>query len=182
MINNIVRGTERTATRSGADHRVRGRGQGRGEYRDRLGERLDPIDVDPFDAEVTHNLCFNNSGVCPAGRQPERKPKFVDVVDYNRRRFPRHRRRPAGRWTGRPRPHPQRHGRARRTLDIAQYDIQRDPESLAPYVCPLFKASADLSGGVLEVKAEAWLGCADRRGGDHDNRATGSPPRWRFSY
>lgn len=36
---------------------------------------------------------------------------------------------------------------------IGQYDIQRDPYNLAPYVYPLFKGGTAYSGGVLDIQA-----------------------------
>ena len=36
---------------------------------------------------------------------------------------------------------------------IGQYDAQRDPNSLAPFVYPLFKADSSIFDGNLEVQA-----------------------------
>ena len=36
---------------------------------------------------------------------------------------------------------------------IGQYDAQRDPNAISPYVYPLFQGDAVSSGGVIDVQA-----------------------------
>ncbi len=157
ILNNVVRGTSTAATRLGSAIAVYAEGtQVAGNIvMDWVSNSGTPIYVDSFDAEVTHNLCHNNTGACPAGvGNLNADPEFVDLVDFEL-------------GVGSPAidAGPPDDGladldRTRNDMgvhggpwDIAQYDVQRDSSTLAPYVYPLFKASGYLSGGLLEVKA-----------------------------
>jgi hypothetical protein len=104
---------------------------------------------------VTHNLCSNTFWRCPTDDgNLDADPEFVDAVDFELG---------AGSPAIDAGPPDEGLGDLDRTRndmgvhggpwDMAQYDIQRDPSRLAPYVYPLFKASGYLSGGLLEVKA-----------------------------
>ena len=157
IVNNVVRGSPPNATRTGAAisadsavARVSGN-----IVIDWVSDSGTPIAINTFNSQATHNLCFNNTGDCPAGdANLDADPQFVNLVDYQldagspavdagptdvnladqdrtRNDMGAH----GGPW------------------DISQYDVQRDPASVAPYVYPLFKASTYLSGGILEVKA-----------------------------
>lgn len=105
--------------------------------------------------EVTHNLCFNNSGDCPIGDgNLNIDPQFVDLIDYQLE--PTSPAIDAG---------PPDYGladldRTRNDMgvhggpwSIGQYDVQRDPNSLAPFVYPLFKADSSIFDGNLEIQA-----------------------------
>jgi hypothetical protein len=104
---------------------------------------------------VANNLCFNNGTNCePVNGNLNADPKFVDLVDFQlasdspavnagppdftfadldrtRNDMGAH----GGPW------------------NITQYDAQRNPNNLAPYVYPLFKASSSFSGGNLDIHA-----------------------------
>jgi len=121
-----------------------------------------PISVTSASADVTHNLCFNNSGDCPAGEgNLNTDPGFVDLIDYEL--SPTSPAIDAG---------PTDYARADldRTRNdmgvhggpwsIGQSDAQRDPNNYATYVYPLFKADSTFAGGILEIKA---LGVAKLR-------------------
>ena len=114
-----------------------------------------PINVTSTIAEVTHNLCWNNSGTCPEGEgNLDADPQFIDLMDYllgptspaidagpldfnladldrTRNDMGVH----GGPWS------------------ISQYDVQRDPNSYAPYTYPLLKINSMLRGGILEYRA-----------------------------
>ena len=114
-----------------------------------------PINVTSVSAEVTHNLCFNSTGACPAGvGNLNEDPRFVDLVDYELD-------------VGSPAidAGPPDDGladldRTRNDMgayggpwSIGQYDAQREPGNVAPYVYPLFSTDTYLSNGVMEVRA-----------------------------
>lgn len=104
---------------------------------------------------VENNLCFDNATDCgTANGNLADDPLFVDTVDYRlgagspaidagppdlgladldrtRNDIGAH----GGPWS------------------IGQYDVQRDPDNLAPYVFPLFKADSSFVGSNLEIRA-----------------------------
>jgi hypothetical protein len=159
VLNNVVRGTSTSATRFGAAIEVQSNGArvAGNVVVDWVSNSGIPIDVNSFDADVTHNLCFNSTGGCPAGTgNLNANPGFVDLVDYKLN---------AGSPAINTGPPDAGLGDLNRTRNdmgvhggpwaIAQYDIQRAPNRLAPYVYPLFNPSTYLSGGILEVQALA---------------------------
>jgi hypothetical protein len=111
-----------------------------------------PIDIISADSDVSHNLCFNNSGDCPAGNgNLNADPQFVDLVDY--RLAPNSPAIDAGPPAyefadlDRSRNDMGAHGGP---YSIGQYDVQRDPANLAPFVYPLVNSAG---GGILEAQA-----------------------------
>jgi len=106
--------------------------------------------------KVTHNLCFNNRYYCPegSGNLNGVDPQFIDLVDY--KLAPTSPAIDAG-------PPDQGLADLDRTRNdmgahggpwaIGQYDAQRDPDSLAPFVYPLFKADSSIFDGNLEIEA-----------------------------
>jgi hypothetical protein len=105
--------------------------------------------------EITHNLCFNNSSDCPAGEgNLNVDPQFVDLADYKLSATS-----PAI-DAGSPDYTLADLDRTRNDIgayggpwSIGQYDVQRSPTVLAPYVYPLSTKDEVYGGGVLEVQA-----------------------------
>ncbi len=113
-----------------------------------------PINVTSTILEVSNNLCFNNSGICPAGDgNLDLNPMFMDLLnfeldaaspaidagplDFNLADLDRTRNDMGvhgGPWS------------------IGQYDVQRDPNNYSPYTYPLLKIDSMLSGGILEYR------------------------------
>lgn len=103
----------------------------------------------------THNLCFNNSSDCPAGDgNLNVDPQFVDMVDYRlattspaidagpldyQLADQDRTRNDMGIYGG--------------PWSIGQFDAQRHPDRLAPYVYPLLTRDEAYGDGVLEVQA-----------------------------
>jgi hypothetical protein len=129
---------------------------------DYAGSTAIPIEVTTPNPVVTYNLCFNNSGNCPAGEgNLDADPRFVDLVSYQLASDspaidagpPDYARADLDRTRNDMGPHGG-------PWSIGQYDAQRDPYNFAPYVYPLFKADSTFGGGVLELQA---LGVAKLR-------------------
>lgn len=127
---------------------------------DFIGSSVTPIYAHGASNDVSHNLCYHNSGDCPAGNGNLNgvDPKFVDLVEYrlaadspaidagpadNEFADLDRTRNDMGAWGG--------------PWSIGQYDAQRAPGTLAPYVYPLTAAGwfppGSGNNGTLEVKS-----------------------------
>ena len=113
-----------------------------------------PIGAPEF-ATVANNLCFNNTASCPDGNgNLTVDPQFADLIDY--RLSPTSPAIDAG-----PPDYPLADlDRTRNDMgihggpwSIGQFDAQRDPYTLAPYVYPKFEGISAVQGGEIAVKA-----------------------------
>jgi hypothetical protein len=157
IVNNVIRGLPSNATRTGEaiyvtapSTRISGN-----IITDYQSATATPIYTDSTTTEITHNLCFNNSGECPPGNgNLNTNPMFVDLVNYQL---------PAASPAidaGPPDPGMADLDRTRNDIgahggpwSFGQYDRQRSVDYYAPYVYPLFKSDSILSGGILEIQA-----------------------------
>ena len=106
-------------------------------------------------AEITHNVCFNSDGDCPDGNgNLNVDPEFVDLIDY--RLSPNSPAIDAGPLDY----HLADLDRSRNDIgayggpwSIGQFDAQRDPYTLAPYVYPKFEGTSAVQGGEIAVQA-----------------------------
>ena len=106
-------------------------------------------------AEITHNVCFNSDGDCPADDgNLNVDPQFADLVDY--RLSPSSPAIDAGPLDY----HLADLDRTRNDIgayggpwSIGQFDAQRDPYTLAPYVYPKFEGISAVQGGEIAVQA-----------------------------
>jgi len=157
VLNNVVRGLPSSNTRSGAGIFVEaGSARVAGNIvLDWSSSSGTPINVSSLSATVTNNLCYNNSGGCPAGGgNLNADPKFVNLTDYA-----------LGAGSPAIDAGPTDDGLAdlNRTRNdmgvhggpwsIGQYDAQRAPGNYAPFVYPLFKMGSSLSGGLVDIQA-----------------------------
>ncbi|MFP4494323.1 MAG: hypothetical protein ACLFN3_00235 [Halochromatium sp.] len=156
ILNNVMRGFS-PASRSGAGIYVEA-GQARVSGNiivDWISSSGTPIEVVSAAAEITNNLCDNNSGSCPEGEgNLDQDPEFVDLDDYQlAATSPAIDAGPADYGLSdldRTRNDMGAHGGP---WSIGQYDAQRAPGNLAPFVYPLFEIGSNLSGGLLDVRA-----------------------------
>jgi hypothetical protein len=157
VLNNVVLGLPSFNSRSGAGIVVdAGSARVAGNIvRDWSSSSGTPIKVSSRIATVTHNLCHNNSGGCPAGEgNLNADPLFVNLTDFA-----------LGAGSPAINAGPTDDGLAdlNRTRNdmgvhggpwsIGQYDAQRAPGNYAPFVYPLFKVGSSLSGGLVDIQA-----------------------------
>ena len=157
IVNNIVRGMPALPSRTGSgiyvtapNARISGN-----IIIDYLSNSNEPIAWTSPSAEVSHNLCFNNSGNCPpsADGNLDLDPMFVDTEDYQLA-------------VGSPAINAGPPDYKMADLDLSrndigvyggpwsidQYDHQREPDNLAPFVYPLNRTETFFKGGLLEVR------------------------------
>jgi hypothetical protein len=117
-----------------------------------------PITSSSASADISNNLCYRNSGDCPAGNgNLNADPKFIDLLDY---------RLAADSPAIDAGPADYEYADLDRTRndmgvhggpwDIGQYDAQRNPSNVTPYVYPLTTAGwfpGSGTSGSLEVRA-----------------------------
>ncbi len=157
ILNNVIQGIWTDWNKADSDaisvHATGGRVAGNIVV-DWISETGTPINA-PATFPLTHNLCFNTAWSCPTGSgNLDADPKLIDRFDFKLA---------AGSPAidaGPPDDGLADLNRTRNDIgahggpwDITQYDIQRDPSSVGPYVYPLFRAGGYLSGGMLDVKA-----------------------------